>query len=39
VSKLIHELGRISDAVKLKRSTSSGNLGSSIRDVMAARIF
>jgi hypothetical protein len=34
VSKLIYELGCISDAVELKRSTSSGNSGSSIRDVM-----
>jgi hypothetical protein len=34
LSKLIHELGRISDVVELKKSTSSGNLGSSIRDVM-----
>jgi len=34
MSKLVHELSHISDAVKLKRSTSSGNLGSSIRDVM-----
>jgi hypothetical protein len=34
VSKLIHELSRISDAVELRRQPSSGNLGSSIRDVM-----
>jgi len=34
VSKLVHELSRISDAIELKRSPSSGNLGSSIRDVM-----
>jgi hypothetical protein len=34
VSKLVHELSRINDAIKLKRSPSSGNLGSSIRDVM-----
>jgi hypothetical protein len=34
VSKLVHELSRISDAIELKRSPSSRNLGSSIRDVM-----
>jgi len=34
VSKLIHELSRISDAVEPKRQPSSENLGSSIRDVM-----
>jgi hypothetical protein len=34
VSKLIHELSRISDVVELRRQPSSGNLGSSIRDVM-----
>jgi hypothetical protein len=34
VSKLKHELGRISDAVELKRLTSSENSGSIIRDVM-----
>jgi hypothetical protein len=34
VSKLIHELNRISDAVQLRRQPSSGNLGSSIHDVM-----
>jgi hypothetical protein len=34
VSKLIHELSCISDAVELRRQPSSGNLGSSIRDVM-----
>jgi hypothetical protein len=34
VSKLIHELSCISDAVELRRQPSSGNLGNSIRDVM-----
>jgi hypothetical protein len=34
VSKLIHELGRISNDVELTRSTSSRNSGNSIRDVM-----
>jgi hypothetical protein len=34
VSKLIHELSRISDAVELMRQPSSGNLGRSIRSVM-----
>lgn len=34
MSKLIYELGHISDAVELKRLTSSGNSGSNIRNVM-----
>jgi len=34
VLKLIHELSRISDAVELRRQPSSGNLSSSIRDVL-----
>jgi hypothetical protein len=34
VSKLIHKLSRISDAVELRRQHSSGNLGSNICDVM-----
>jgi hypothetical protein len=34
MSKLIHELSRISDAVELRRQPNSRNLGSSIHDVM-----